>query len=218
MRYKAAIFDLDGTLLDTLEDLASTGNRVLAQLGYPPHPTDAYKYFVGDGMVTLVERILPEQERNAELLAQAVDLFKQDYGENWAVNTRPYDGIGAMLDSLSALGLRLCILSNKPDGFTRLCVTQLLADWSFELVYGQREHIPKKPDPAGALAIIEELGLDNHEVIYVGDTATDMQTATRAQLDKVGVEWGFRDAQELQENGADYIIDHPSKLIDIIKQ
>lgn len=217
MRYKAVIFDLDGTLLDTLEDLASSGNRVLAQLGYPPHPSHAYKYFVGDGMVTLVERILPEEERNAELLSRAVDLFRQDYAENWAVKTKPYDGIGVMLDRLHALGVRLCILSNKPDEFTRLCVSRLLPDWSFELVYGQRDHIPKKPDPAGALEITRELGLEHREVLYVGDTATDMQTAARAKLDKVGVEWGFRDARELKENGADYIIDHPRKLIDIIQ-
>ncbi|PID71518.1 MAG: HAD family hydrolase [Desulfobulbus propionicus] len=217
MRYKAVIFDLDGTLLDTLADLASSCNRVLVQLGYPVHPNEAYRYFVGDGMTTLVQRILPEDKQTSNVINHAVELFRQDYAENWAVDTTLYEGVGSMLDRLKALGVRICILSNKPDGFTQLCVSKLLGQWTFELIYGQRDGVPRKPDPAGAFALLQELGLKNEEVLYVGDTATDMKTAAAAQLDKVGVAWGFRDVKELQDSGADYIIDHPGQLIDIIE-
>ncbi|MBM9512545.1 HAD family hydrolase [Desulfogranum marinum] len=220
MRYKAVIFDLDGTLLDTLADLANSGNKVLEQLGFDPHPTEAYRYFVGDGMASLVERILPEHHRTPAVLAQAIEYFKQDYARNWAVETKMYPGVAEMLDELTLMGVKICILSNKPDGFTRVCVDSLLPKWHFEPVLGQRDQVPKKPDPAGALEIIEELAaeaMEASEILYVGDTAVDMQTAVGAQLDSVGVLWGFRDIEELQQNGAKYLVNHPGEIIDIIR-
>lgn len=221
MRYKAVIFDLDGTLLDTLADLASSGNRMLEQLGFAPHPTEAYRYFVGDGMATLVERILPEQHRTPATLVKAIESFKEDYARNWAVETKMYPGIEEMLDGLTSMGVKICILSNKPDGFTTLCVDTLLPKWQFDPVHGQRDQVPKKPDPAGALEIIKQLATEateTKEILYVGDTAVDMQTAVGAQLDSVGVLWGFRDAEELQQNGATFLVSHPREIVDIVRR
>ena len=221
MQYKAVIFDLDGTLLDTLADLAGSGNRVLEKLGFDPHPTEAYRYFVGDGMATLVERILPIPQRTPSTLAEAVECFKEDYARNWAVATKMYTGIEEMLDGLTAMGVKICILSNKPDGFTTVCVEKLLPKWQFDAVYGQRDHVPKKPDPAGALEIIEQLAteaIEPNEILYVGDTAVDMQTAAGSNLDSIGVLWGFREAEELQQNGAKFLVSHPREIVDIVRR
>lgn len=212
MSYKAVLFDLDGTLLDTLDDLANAGNRVLAARSLPVHPVAAYRYFVGDGMATLVERILPPELRNAEEIAETVAAFQREYAANWDAHSAPYSGIAEMLDALVAGGLRLAVLSNKPEDFTRLCVERLLAPWSFAPVFGQRAGVPKKPDPAGALAVARELCLSPEEILYVGDTSIDMHTARAAGMNPVGVLWGFRGAEELQAAGAAMLISQPAEL------
>ncbi len=212
MLYKAVLFDLDGTLLDTLEDLANAGNRVLAARSLPVHPVAAYRYFVGDGIATLVERILPPSHRTTEEIARTVTAFQCEYAKNWHVHSAPYAGIAAMLDALVAAGLRLAVLSNKPEDFTRLCVERLLAPWSFAPVFGQRPGVPKKPDPAGALAAARELRLTPEEILYVGDTSIDMRTARSAGMDPVGVLWGFRGAEELRSAGAARLIRDPAEL------
>lgn len=216
MRYKAILFDLDGTLLDTLEDLATAANRVLAARGLPMHPLDAYRYFVGDGVRSLVERILPEELRSTAAVEEVVTAFQQEYGENWRHRSRPYPGIPRMLDQLAAHGLRFSILSNKPDGFTRLCVQELLPRWTFDPLLGQRPEVPKKPHPAAALEIARRLGLSPAEIVYVGDTAVDMQTANSAGMDGVGVLWGFRTADELRAAGARFLITHPEELLPLL--
>lgn len=216
MRYTAVIFDLDGTLLDSLADLAGTGNRVLEALGLQAHPVASYRYFVGDGMATLVERILPDHHRTPAMLAQAIELFREDYAANWDRETDAYAGVPEMLNSLSQMGVHLTILSNKPDNFTRICVDRLLPQWRFHTVLGQREQVPKKPDPAGAREILQLLPVNQGRVLYVGDTAVDMQTAAAAGLDSVGVLWGFREADELRQHGATYLIEHPMQLVDIV--
>ncbi|MGD9948230.1 MAG: HAD family hydrolase [Desulfobulbus sp.] len=212
MSYKAVLFDLDGTLLDTLEDLANAGNRVLAARSLPVHPADAYRYFVGDGIATLVERILPATHRQPESIAATVADFQREYAENWHDRTAPYNGVPEMLEQLVASGLRLAILSNKPDDFTQLCVKKLLAQWPFEPIFGQRPGIPKKPDPAAALEVAELLGCLPQEILYVGDTSIDMRTARSAGMEPVGVLWGFRGADELREAGAAWLISHPREL------
>ncbi|MDD2463393.1 MAG: HAD family hydrolase [Desulfobulbus sp.] len=212
MRYKAVLFDLDGTLLDTLEDLANAGNRVLTGLSLPTHPVDAYRYFVGDGIATLVERILPPSHRQPERIASTVADFQREYAENWHDCSSPYAGIPEMLDHLVACGLRLAILSNKPDDFTQLCVEKLLPQWPFAPIFGQRPGIAKKPDPAAALEAAQRLNCRPKEVLYVGDTSIDMRTARSAGMDPVGVLWGFRGADELQEAGAAWLISHPREL------
>ena len=216
MRYKAILFDLDGTLLDTLEDLATAANRALGTLGLPAHPTDAYRVFVGDGLRTLAERILPGEQRSAAQVDALVAAFEREYSRTWNERTAPYAGVPEMLDRLTGDGYRLSVLSNKPDAFTRLCVEQLLPHWTFAPLYGQRPGVPKKPDPAAALAIAAELDLDPAEVLYLGDTATDMHTARAAGMAAVGVLWGFRSADELHAAGARHLITHPGELAPLL--
>lgn len=214
MRFKACLFDLDGTLLNTLDDLADSANAALAGLHYPVHPTAGYRYFVGDGMRTLIERILPSASSEKQVL-ECEAVFRKHYAEHWADKTCLYAGIGAMLSSLSELGMKLAILSNKPDDFTRMCVGRFFPKDCFACVRGQREDVPKKPDPKGALLIAEKLGLVPADVLYVGDTATDMRTGKGAGMMTAGVLWGFREIRELEFNGADYIVGHPLEIVKI---
>ncbi|NQS71172.1 MAG: HAD family hydrolase [Desulfobulbaceae bacterium] len=217
MRYQAVLFDLDGTLLDTLTDLAEAGNRVLARLGLKPHPTQDYRYFVGNGMRHLMECILPRPLREQEeALEAAMVAFQQEYAKTWQVHTKPYAGIAELLDYLSAKGCPMGILSNKPQSFTQLCVDKLLAAWRFHPVLGQREGIPRKPHPAGALETARILGLAPSSILYVGDTGVDMRTAQQAGMDAVGVLWGFRDAEELRATGAETVVQAPEELVRII--
>lgn len=217
MTYKAVLFDLDGTLLDTLEDLADSANRALADMGMPLHPVGAFRYFVGDGLLTLIERIIPADRQNPETIAETAEAFRRHYTDNWHVKSRPYQGVGEMLTALAEAGLELAILSNKPQDFTRLCVERLLADFFFDPILGQREGIPKKPDPAGALEVSERLGIAPEHFLYLGDTSIDMQTATRAGMCAVGVLWGFRTEQELRDAGADHLIQAPADLLDLLE-
>lgn len=216
MRFKAVLFDLDGTLLDTLDDLADAANRVLATVDLPTHPRESYRYFVGDGLRTLIQRILPEERRNEDTVSRLMAAFRLDYGRNWKVKSRRYEGIDAMLDGLAARGQRLCILSNKPQDFTWACVQDLLGAWKFALVFGQREGVPKKPDPSGAIEAAQRLGIAPSDWLYLGDTATDMRTAIGAGMYAVGALWGFRNAEELREAGARRLVAHPTEVLELL--
>ena len=152
MLFKAVIFDLDGTLLDTLDDLADSANYVLMSHQLPVHPVDSYRYFVGDGLQTLVERILPEEKRDPKTINRVADDFKEVYSRNWHVKSRMYEGIDVMLTGLQQAGLALSVLSNKPHEFTCVCVEQMLPAWTFDPLLGARPEVPKKPDPAAAVA------------------------------------------------------------------
>ncbi len=213
MSYRAVLFDLDGTLLDTLEDLADSMNAVLRQLGFPPHPAEPYKYFVGDGVVNLVTRALPEDHRDEATVAQAVRLMRSIYGEHWADKTRPYPGIPELLDAVVERGVKMAVLSNKPDDSTKLCVAKLLPSWRFDAVIGQSKAIPPKPDLAGVRAIVARLGVPIEQFLYLGDTNTDMQTANLAGMFAVGALWGFRTAEELRGAGAKVLIERPADLL-----
>jgi len=215
---QAVVFDLDGTLLDTLEDLANAVNRVLEGHRFPVHPLDAYRYFVGDGARTLFERVLPPQECDEPMIQQCLAEFREDYGKHWNIRTRPYPGIAAMLDELAARGTRLAVLSNKPHETTLKCVEGILPEWTFELVLGQRPGIPKKPDPAGALEIAERMELRPEDFLYLGDTGTDMLTAKAAGMLGVGALWGFRTAEELTAHGARQLIAAPVELPGLLEQ
>jgi len=216
MNIQGVIFDLDGTLLDTLDDLADAANATLSHFDFPVHTTDAYRYFVGDGLSTLIERILPEQNRSQPEIAVCMDIFLQLYGRSWAIKSRPYAGIMEMLQQLQQAGVPMSILSNKPHAFTQLCVQRYFAADTFAFVHGQREGIPRKPDPSGALEIAALMNLSPHRIVYVGDTATDMQTGNDAGMYTLGVLWGFRERQELEDNGAKTIISHPSEIIEYV--
>lgn len=216
MNYRAVLFDLDGTLLDTLDDLADCANRVLASMDMPVHPTRKYKYFVGDGLVTLIKRIVPADRRDEQTIDRAVDAFRLDYGKNWHVRSRTYEGVPEMLAPLLDKGIRLAVLSNKPHDFTKLCVRRLLDGIPFFPVLGQRESVPKKPDPTGALEVATLLDIPPKEIIYLGDTSVDMKTAAAAGMTAVGVLWGFRDKEELMNSGADHLLRHPAELFDLL--
>lgn len=216
MLCKGIIFDLDGTLLDTLDDIADAANRVLEQAGLPTHPIERYKYFVGNGVQALIDKILPENKKNAEQIKGLLMAFRQDYGKNWQVKTQLYDGISDMLSELQKMRIPMNVLSNKPHEFTRLCVEEFLSKWAFKEVWGQREEFPRKPDPASALAIAQIMEAKPEEILYLGDTATDMQTACSAGMVPVGALWGFRTENELLEHGAQFVIDHPLDLLDLL--
>ncbi|MCL1981235.1 MAG: HAD-IA family hydrolase [Proteobacteria bacterium] len=216
MRYNAVLFDLDGTLLDTLDDLAAAANQALILQGLPPHPIDAYRHLVGDGLRTLVDRMLPVDRRDPATVSALVAAFTETYARTWHHRSAPYPGIKDLLDQLAARGVRMSILSNKPDAFTRLCVQQLLPHWHFEPLFGQREGVPKKPDPAAALEIARLLQLDPSRILYVGDSGVDMRTARGAGMDAAGVLWGFRDQAELIRTGAIHLVARPSDLLPIV--
>ncbi len=216
MKYQAVVFDLDGTLLDTLEDLADSMNAALARRGLPTHPVEAYKKFVGDGMDNLVYRTAPASRKDATLHAELLQDAKDEYSRRWACKTCPYDGVDRMLDRLEELGVKRAVLSNKPHDFTVLCVEKLLGRWQFDAVRGVGDDIPAKPDVRGVMQICDRLGVEVDQCLYLGDTDTDMQTANAAVMYAVGALWGFRDAKELRANGAKTLIEHPLDLIRLL--
>jgi len=215
MRYEAVLFDLDGTLLDTLEDLADSTNAVLEKRGFPRHPIPPYRYFVGDGVANLFRRALPKDRRDEAIVTECIDEMREEYGRRWADKTRPYDGVPEMLDALVERGVRMAVLSNKPDDFTKLCVEKLLPGWTFEVVRGVRDDGKRKPDPAGAMDIAGQLEIPPAGFLYLGDTNTDMKTAVAAGMFPVGAIWGFREADELMANGAKALIEKPMELLDL---
>lgn len=213
MDCKGLIFDLDGTLLDTLDDLADAANATLSHFGFPVHEVDAYRYFVGEGLQTLMLRIIPEQEADEKKLILYMEKFAEIYRTTWNKRSVPYQGIPEMLAALSHEGLKLAVLSNKPHAFTKICVETFFPDNPFLYVYGQRDGVPKKPDPAGAIELAVKMGLQVSEIIYVGDTATDMKTGNGAGMKTIGVEWGFRDRVELENNDAWKIVATPAEVV-----
>lgn len=216
MDIRGVIFDLDGTLLDTLEDLADAANATLAHFGFPGHSPAAYRYFVGEGLTTLITRIIPEENRSPQEIAACMEIFMQLYSRSWDLKSRPYAGIIEMLQQLRQAGLQLGVLSNKPHAFTQLCVQRFFDADVFDFVFGQREGVPRKPDPAGAMEIAGLMQLQPQQVLYVGDTATDMQTGNGAGMLTLGVLWGFRERQELEKNKAGKIIGHPLEIVSYV--
>lgn len=214
MQYKAVIFDMDGTLLDTLEDLADAMNRVLAARGLPVHPVDAYRLFVGSGARNLVLRTLPQDR--ADMAPGCLQDFLREYESNWQVKTRLYDGVADLLDALRARRIPMAVLTNKPQEFAELCMGAFLSDWDFALTLGQMPGVPVKPDPAGPRQVIRHLGVEPQEILYLGDTDVDMQTATGAGMFPVGVTWGFRSEEELKASGAAAILHHPMELLRLL--
>jgi phosphoglycolate phosphatase len=214
--YKAVMFVLDGTLLDTLTDLANATNRTLKDQGFPTHPVSAYRHFIGDGVAKLMERVLPPEHRDPAHVAAGGRLMKQAYTACWAENSAPFPGIEALLDRLSLTGIPLAILSNKPDEFLQVMVKELLPNCSFSLIRGVLPDVPIKPDPTAALDMLHQLGVAPSECVYVGDTNTDMRTAVNAGMFPVGVAWGFRDEPELIQAGAQAILHCPDDLLPLL--
>ena len=215
-RPRAVLFDLDGTLLDTLEDLADSMNAVLAARGCRPHPVDDYRFFVGQGIGELCRATLPEGQRDESTVAAAVHEMREEYGRRWADKTAPYPGVTRMLEQLAARGLPMVVFSNKPHEFTIKTVERFLAGVPFRNVLGVRDDVPCKPDPTAALRLADEVGVPPAEMLYLGDTATDMRTATAAGMFAVGARWGFRPDEELLAHGARWLLTRPVELLGVL--
>lgn len=215
MKYLGAIFDLDGTLLDTLDDLADCMNAVLRDFGMPAHPADPYRYFVGDGMENLARRAAPVGTGDATIKKMAAAMGEK-YAAGWAAKTKPYAGIPELLEELGKRGLKLGVLSNKPDAFTQVMVRHYFGEGCFQAVFGAREHVARKPDPAGALEIAHGFELVPAEILYLGDTNTDMRTGRAAGMRTIGVTWGFRPVEELEGAGAQAIVDRPAEVLGLL--
>jgi phosphoglycolate phosphatase len=211
---QAVIFDLDGTLLNTIDDLADSCNNALTLLGHPTHPTDAYFYFVGNGIITLAERILPDNARSSAQIKECVDLIRSHYIKNWKSKTTVYPGIPDLLTSLQKKKIPVNILSNKDEDVVQTMVQYFLGDFSFRYVLGSIAGSEKKPDPERAMFLARKLQITPEYILFIGDSMVDMQTAENAGMISVGVTWGFRTKQELLENNAQLIIDRPMDLWD----
>ena len=217
MPFQAILFDLDGTLLDTLADIAHAANEALDREGFPAHPEADYLRFIGEGVPMLFRRALPPDSSDDTRVGRCIVRFQETYGEFWNVRTKPYAGISELLDALAARGLALAVLSNKPDDFTRLYGEAYLSPWPFRAIVGQREGVPRKPDPASALQIAHRLGVDPASCLFVGDSVVDIQTARNAGMVPVGVSWGFQPVDALRAAGARAILDRPSDLLVLIE-
>ncbi|MCY2929261.1 MAG: HAD family hydrolase [Planctomycetota bacterium] len=216
MKYGAVLFDLDGTLLDTIADLTEAMNDAMATLGHPPRTVEECKIFVGDGVVNFARRALPTEHNDDQTVGRCVKQMRVEYGKRWAQKTRPYPGIGQLLTELERRGVAMAVLSNKPQEFTELMVARLLGDWTFRAVHGARPDVAIKPDPGSALDIAREMGIEPREFLYVGDTDTDMQTAVGAGMFPVGALWGFRPGEELTRHGAKVLISTPGELLGLL--
>ncbi len=214
--YKLIIFDLDGTLLDTLEDLADSANAMLSHFGFEKRTVDEIRQFVGNGMRNLVERCLPYKIAEDEY-EKCYDFFRTSYNKNMQNKTKPYDGIVQCLEKLQSMGIKSAVVSNKNDD----AVKKLCSDYFGTLIsatIGRKDGIPAKPDPTMVFSVIESFGVEKEDCIFVGDSDTDILTAKNAGLVSTGVLWGFRDRKVLAQAGADIIIEKPEDFIDLFFQ
>ncbi|MDR0574830.1 MAG: HAD family hydrolase [Tannerella sp.] len=213
---KLAIFDLDGTLLDTISDLAHSTNYALEKNGFPSHPVEAYKYFVGNGINKLFERALPENQKTDRNIARIRDLFLLYYDQHNTDYTRPYEGIPYLLKILQSKNLMIAVASNKYQKATEKLIKHIFPDVLFTAVLGQREGIPVKPDPAIVYDILKIANTLPEETVYIGDSGVDMQTASNCGIVSIGVTWGFRSREELETAGANHIADSANEILEII--
>ena len=216
--YKACIFDLDGTLLDTLDAIAYTTNMTIGTLGMAPFEKEAFKIMVGDGAGKLIERALVQRgDEELKHYDEMLALYQENFAVHSTYNVRPYDGIVEMLALLKELGIKIAVLSNKPHPRTIENIESVFGEGYFDHIQGEKPGVIRKPDPAGAYQVMEALGLSKEECLYIGDTNTDMMTGKNAGLDTVGVTWGFRGEEELRSYDPAYIVHHPSEIGDIVK-
>jgi phosphoglycolate phosphatase len=219
MRVAAVVFDLDGTLLNSLEDIAEAANTILESHGFPTHDVSAYRYFVGDGLRRLLQRTVPEPCRDdVPLIERMTAEFTELYQRTWNIQSHLYEGVPDMLQQLAKRDIAMAVLSNKPQEATKRCVDYFLSGHRFAAVLGQQENRPPKPDPTGVREILQALKVNPHDCLYLGDTAVDMQTARGVAMTPVGASWGFRERDELARAGAKVIIDHPRELLELVNR
>lgn len=211
------IFDLDGTLVDSLQGIAASLNRALALSGLPTHPAAVVRGFIGNGAQVLVQRAAPHGEDESSLTAIG-QAFKVDYDLTWPAGTFAYDGIVQLLENLQFQGFPLAVLSNKPHPFTEAIVAKIFPTIRFSMVLGQRAGIPHKPDPTGALEISHSLQLDPANCIVIGDSTMDLETARNAGMKAIAVTWGYHDRESLIAAGAERLADHPASLLALLFQ
>lgn len=217
MTNRLAIFDLDGTLLDTIGDLAEACNHMLALRGLEQHTREEYHKMVGNGILKLVERALPEHLRSTEYILAAREDFLAYYVEHIDCYTRPYEGIREVLHTLQEEGWTLAVASNKFDSGTKQLIASIFPEVAFKAIYGNREGYPLKPDAALVELIMRECGAEREATTMIGDSGVDMQTAKNGGVRSIGCMWGFRSRTELEENGADIIVDTPLEILQALK-
>ncbi len=211
---KAVIFDLDGTLSDSIQSIKYSGDKTMEAFGYGPFSVEQYKYFVGDGAANLVRRALAAGGDSGLVhFEEAYALYREIFKENCMFRVRPYEGIPELLATLKAQEVKIAVLSNKPHAETVNVIETLFGSSCFDRIQGQKENVAIKPSPEGVFQILEQFGVEASDVVYLGDTATDMKTGRNAGIFTVGALWGFRERQELEEGGADAIIEHPLELL-----
>ncbi len=216
--YQAVIFDLDGTLLDTIGDLASAGNHALRAMGLAEHPVEEYKKMVGNGIPKVLEPMLPEGLRGQAVRAVAMSLFLKRYGEHKFDTTAPYPGIPEVLARLERLGVATAIVSNKDDALVKSIAQRYFPDHTFTAVIGRRDGVPAKPDPASVDEAMRAIGVPRAAALYVGDSDVDVQTAHNAHLACCGAVWGFRGEEELRRAGADFLAADAAALLRVVLQ
>jgi len=217
MKDYGIIFDLDGTLLNTLEDLADSVNSVLSRKGWPEHPIGAYRYFVGDGLPMLIRRALPQEVMDQLVIDELILEVRREYSRRWARKTAPYPGVLMALENLADKGALMAVLSNKPHEATCKMVDHFFPGSYFILVRGALPGKAVKPDPGPAMDIARSMGLDVRQVYLLGDSNVDMYTAGAAGMIGLGAAWGFRDREELLQAGAHHILENPLDLLEFFE-
>ena len=215
---KAVIYDVDGTVLDTLSTIAHYGNKALEHFGFLPLPEENYKHYAGNGAKVLIERMLEASGVSVcEHFEKVFTYYNEIYNASPVAFTKPFDGIRELVVALKEKGIKQAVVSNKPDFATRGVMSVCFTD-EFDRVYGARDGIKLKPDPEALISVLDELCVKNSECLYVGDTSVDMDTGRNADVKTIGVLWGFRDREELEEHGADFIVDKPEQILEIVNK
>lgn len=217
-KYKVCVFDLDGTLVNSIADLCTSTNDALKKHSLPTHPLYKYKQFVGRGIANLVKSAMGSSSENEELFSCVYNDFCAIYNEKCLDETRPYDGIPELLDKLKENNIKICVLSNKADTFAKRIVSALFGENTFSAVWGKKEEYPRKPQPDSIFAMLKEIGCSPEECLYIGDSNVDVYTAKNAALDFCGVEWGFRGKDELKSCGAENIVKEPLEILKLVTE
>ncbi|MGI5895715.1 MAG: HAD family hydrolase [Oscillospiraceae bacterium] len=213
---KCVAFDLDGTLVNSLEDLADASNHALKDLGFPVHDVNEYRYFVGSGVNKLFERALPEEHKDEATVTKARKVFERYYNRCYCNKTVPYELVVELLDELEDAHYRLAVVTNKPDAFAKNILKTLFPHTEFDFIQGASDELPKKPDPSLLKQCMEELHMKPEDCIYCGDSDVDVAFAHNAGIPVAGAAWGFRGMDELEAAGADYIINYPNELLALL--